>query len=106
MPGRQLGGTDTVETSTHPPIDGIMLVDILRRRNSLEQCTSPDTNPLTDITPSVPLSTTSPEPWAPLPFQEGEKSQIQISETAAMDLDMRSCVFESDSVGHKLTLRY
>ena len=81
---------------------------VLAHRTSPGQCASLDINPSIDVIPPFLLSTTSPEPRVTLPFLEveEEKSQIQISETAAMDLDMRSCVFGSDSVGHELTLRY
>lgn len=77
-----------------------------RRRDSPEQCTAPDTNPSIDAILPFLLSTTSLESRVPLPSLEGEKSQIQISDVTATDLDMKSCVLESELTGHKLTLGY
>ena len=66
----------------------------LARRGSFEQRTSLGTYPPISVG-STPLSSIiPPEVRIPFSLPGGEWSQIQISETAATDLDMRSCVSE------------
>ena len=78
---------------------------ILIRGDPLEQRLPLDTSKSTFTIPSSCLPTIPPEPWIPLSFLGEEKLQVQVSDTAATDLDMKSCVLEQESIGHKLTLR-
>jgi hypothetical protein len=67
---------------------------VLVRRTPLEQRVSSDPNPSTFTLSSFPPPTIPPELWMPLSFLGEEKLQVQFSETAATDLDMKSCVLE------------
>jgi hypothetical protein len=67
---------------------------VLVRRNPREQCVPLDESPSVFTVPSFPLQTIPPELWIPLSFLGEEKLQVQISDMAATDLDMRSCVLE------------
>jgi hypothetical protein len=64
------------------------------RRNQFGQRVSPDTSPSIFTTPSFFLPTTPPELRIPLSFLGEERLQVQFSEAAATDLDMKSCVLE------------
>ena len=66
----------------------------LVRRDPPEQCVSQDTSPPVFTVPSFFLPTLRPEPWIPLSSLGEEKLQVQISDMAAADLDMISCVLE------------
>ena len=66
----------------------------LVRRGPSEQCVSLDTNPSVFTVPSFFLPTIPPEPWIPLSLWGEERLQVQISDTAATGLDMKSCVLE------------
>jgi len=77
----------SVDQDPHSRSSGHVLV----RRNSIEKHTSPDIHSFIPVS-SIWFPTIPPEPWIPLSFQGGEKLQVQISEVAASDLDMRSCV--------------
>ena len=93
-------GPSASQQVPHSHSSGLVLVH--RNSNSPEQCISPDTSPSIHtifLPPTIP-----PEPWVPLPFLGAEKSQIQISDIDATDLDMRSCVLEYESIGHELIL--
>jgi hypothetical protein len=78
---------------------------VLARRNLFEQRVLPYTSRSTFTAPSFPLSIIPPELWMPLLNLGEEKLQVQISDTAATELDMRSCVLGCQSINHKLTLR-
>jgi hypothetical protein len=78
---------------------------VLVRGDPLEQRAPLDTSKATFTIPSSFLPTIPPEPWIPLSFLGEEKLQVQVSDTAATDLDMKSCVLEQESIGHELTLR-
>ena len=67
---------------------------ILIRGDLLEQRVPLDTSKSTFTIPSSFLPTIPPEPWIPLSFLGEEKLQVQVSDTAATDLDMKSCVLE------------
>jgi hypothetical protein len=79
---------------------------VLARGNPLEQCVPPDTSQSTFTIPSLPLPTIPPELRTPLSHLGKENLQVQFSETAATDLDMKSCVLEWATISHKLTLRH
>ena len=66
---------------------------VLARRNLCEQRVPPDTSQSTFTAPSFPLSIIPSELWMPLLNLGEEKLQVQISDTAATELDMKSCVF-------------
>jgi len=79
---------------------------LICRTSSEQRRVSPDTNPSFDVVSSY-LSPTIPlELWTPLSFLGAENLQVQISDTLATDLDMKSCVSEYGSISHKLTLGY
>jgi hypothetical protein len=64
------------------------------RKDPPERCVSLDTSPSVFTFPSFFLPTLLPEPWIPLSFLGEERLQVQISDTAATDLDMKWCVLE------------
>lgn len=66
---------------------------VLARENLFQQCVPPDTSPSTFAVPSF-LRTIPPELWMPLSFLGEGKLQVQISDEAATDLDMKWCVLE------------
>jgi hypothetical protein len=72
----------------------VFKVDRVPQGHLYEPRISPGTNLHLSVISSFLPPTISPEPWVPLSFQGGEKLQVQISDTAASDLDMGSCVFE------------
>ena len=75
------------------------------RRNSFDQI--PHGSGLSiPVLSSFPPPTVPPELRIPLSFLEEERLQFQISDIAASDLDMRSCVLEQKSTDHELTLGY
>ena len=74
----------------HEPPSGLVLV----RRNSFEQRIPPDINPSISIASSFLPPTIPPEPQIPLSFLGDDRLQVQISDTEATDLDMRSYVPE------------
>jgi hypothetical protein len=65
---------------------------VLARRNQLGQRVSPDTSPSISTVPSFFLPTIPREQWIPLSFLGEERLQVQFSEGAATDLDIKSCV--------------
>ena len=68
----------------------------LVRRNPFERRVPLNSNsPFPIISPFV-FKTTPPELRIPLSFLGEERLQVQFSETEATDLDMRSCVLESE----------
>jgi hypothetical protein len=67
---------------------------VLVHRNPLKQRVSLDTSQSIFTIPSCFLPTVPPEPWIPLSFLGEERLQVQFSDTAATELDMRSCVLE------------
>ena len=85
----------------HGPSSGLVLV----RRNSFGQRISLDSNPSISIASSFIPPMIPPEPWISLSFLGEEKLQIQLSETEATDLNMRSCVFGLGALGNKLIFR-
>lgn len=66
---------------------------VLFNKNAHEQCISPDTTPLIDISflPTIVL----PELSISLSFMGAEKLQVQISDIDATSMDMRSCVYRN-----------
>lgn len=72
----------------------VFRVDRAPQGHSSEPRISPITNLRLSVISSFLPPTISPEPWVPLSFQGGEKLQVQISDIAASDLDMGSCVLE------------
>ena len=74
------------------------------RGNSSELRISPDTTSPIDVISFLPPPI-PPEPWISFSFLAPEKLQVQISDGDVSDLDMRSCVFRHESIGHKLTLQ-
>ena len=67
---------------------------ILVRGEPPEQCVSLNTSPFVFTVPSFFLPTIPPELRTPLSFFWEERLQVQISDTTATDLDMKSCVLE------------
>ena len=65
-------------------------------RNPSGQQVSPDSNPSISLISCFPLPGIPPEPYIPLSFLGGERLQVQTSEIAATDLDLRWCVPESE----------
>ena len=61
-------------------------------KNSPGRHASPDSNPFICVIPSFLPSEIPPESQTPLSFLGEEKLQVQTSEIAATDLDMRWCV--------------
>jgi hypothetical protein len=76
--------------SNHVPHGELVLV----RKDPSEQCLSLDTSSPAFTVSSFFLPTIPPEPWIPLSFLGEERLRVQISDTAATDLDMKSCVLE------------
>ena len=67
---------------------------VLARKDPPEQCVSLGTSPsVFTVPPSLPAL--SPVLWIPLSFFGEERFQVQMSDTAAADLDMKSCVLKS-----------
>ena len=64
---------------------------VLARRNLFEQRVPPHTRQSAFTVPSF-LRTIPPGLWTPLSFLGEGKLQVQISEIAATELDMKSCV--------------
>jgi hypothetical protein len=67
---------------------------VLVRGDPPEQCVSLDTSPSVLSVPSFFLPTIPPELRIPLSFLGKERLQVQMSDTTATDLDMKSCVLE------------
>ena len=67
---------------------------VLACRDPLEQRFSLGTSPSIFTVPPFFLPTIPPEPWIPLSFLGEERVQVQFSEAAATDLDMKWCVVE------------
>ena len=104
--------SDSTWAATNEPATQVFRADqvphgelVLAHRNPLEQCVPPDTSQSTFTIPSLPLPTIPSQLRTPLSHLGKEKLQVQFSETAATDLDMKSYVLEWDTIGHKLTLR-
>jgi len=86
----------------HERSSGLVLV----RRNSFEQHVPLDVNPSISIASFFLPQSTTPELRIPLSFLGDERLQVQLSDTEATDLDMRSYVLEQEFVGQLLTPRY
>ena len=65
---------------------------VLARKNSLEQRAPLDASLSSIAVPFFSLPAIPRKPWISLSFLGEEKLQVQISETAATDLAMKSCV--------------
>ena len=86
----------------HERSSGLVLV----RRNSFEQHVPLDVNPSISIASFFLPRTITPELRIPLSFLGDERLQVQLSDTEATDLDMRSYVLEQEFIGQQLTLGY